>query len=124
MCLTAVNLPSLWLFFSKGRVPDKVLHSIHSLVSLGSSTGSKGSKGSNNSSKKNTGFSAASGSSRQSQDREQLVDKFNPDAGGYEVHALRNKDDLESGSGSELPPVPPIGNILVKDTITQNTRHL
>ncbi|KAL9623032.1 MAG: hypothetical protein Q9160_002751 [Pyrenula sp. 1 TL-2023] len=46
--------------------------------------------------------------------------KLRPDAGAYEVYALR---DLDLESGDNVPPVPPIGNIRVKDTVSQTAEQ-
>ncbi|KAL9108292.1 MAG: hypothetical protein Q9227_006889 [Pyrenula ochraceoflavens] len=137
MCVIAANLPSLWLLFSSGRVPEKVLHSIRSLVSLRSNN-SGGSNRSNRSNPFKNGNANGvkrdgSSSTKVSMDRNRLVDKVNPEAGGYEAYALRDVDsDLESGGGggkgmgrggNGVPPMPPVGNILVKDTVEQSTKR-
>lgn len=60
---------------------------------------------------------------RGSENKAHLASKINPDAGRCEVYALGNTEDLESGKGSnQLSPMPPFGNILVKDKVSQSTR--
>ena len=127
MTLVAVNLPSIWLLVSRhSSVPEKVLHSLRSLTSLRSG-------GSNDSSRRRSRKSGdnndgSSSQNRMSEDKARLTNKILPDSGGeYEAYVMGNvAGDLESGKGAvedHVPPVPPIGGILVKDTVTQSTRQ-
>ena len=118
MCLTAVNLPSIWLLFTKGTVPEKVLRSVRSLVSLRSSSSSyDGRKRVGHGSESSANSQNVHCSGRPSRDQYNSTDKMNPEAGGYKVYAL---SDLESGK-NEIPPVPPVGSIRVKDSVAQKS---
>lgn len=116
MCLIAVNLPSIWFLFTRGKVPDKVLESVRSLTSLRSfasslGAGSKKAAGSAFSSKKNC-FEmphSVTGSNPGKAFPERKVD---PESSGYEIHVGRDDRetaDLERGMAEEdVPPVPPL----------------
>lgn len=120
MCLVAVNLPSLWLFFKKASGPKKIIHSARSFISSRSINSSNNS----NSLKKKRGGSDPS--DRVSQERIQLVKKIDPRAGGYEAYAMGDVDGREGGKGDgrgSHGPVPPEGRILVKESVFHETRR-
>lgn len=118
MCLIAVNLPSISFLLNKASpAPEKVLRSVRSILSLRSSRSSTFSKKGSSDSKRGY-YSKDSGSSEEG--RPSFQGKLRPDAGAYEVYALR---DLDLESGESVPPVPPIGNIRVKDTVSQTAER-
>lgn len=54
-------------------------------------------------------------------DKTRLVDRVN----GYEAHAASGADGTENGGEETLgPSVPPVGKILVKESVSHSTRHL
>lgn len=126
MCLTAVNLPSIWLLLSKASSPEKALHSVRSCISLRSLESHLPTAKDRYSGSLSSKDSRVVNQARQpSRERTTYsIGKFNPEVCGYEAPIQRDRgEDPESGrsGGSLVPPVPPVGNIVVRETVMQTT---